>query len=424
MRNLAIKDQQGRTLSLGNYRTLFLSNKKDPYTVFLKVSVEIQIMDNLVKEKLFDFFQTELDGYVRNGKFLPCISAIKGGPGRFSLDLLIRSLCRISIMRGIKTAISVFEKTVTEDQVFFQDMIVLDGLKINREIQLFDGVKLIPLPDSPSKMPNFVPDSDGYPFNVRKQIVSKTLLIIDCSVSPAFYKFGVHFEFNQSQTNKTIGEINNYEFCMILALASNSLARPLIKWIHVDEKELFFYECGNAGHSYSFYETTMSRFENSIPVSDIETQKFTALYQAFLDLDIQEKQRFTIAIPRWIESKTDKSMVNKMIDLGIAFELLYLDNNNAAQLSYTFRIRVAWHLGKNAKDRKRLLALCKTIYDCRSKAVHTARLQNRVEVEGKKIPIEQFIEQAQDLCHQSMLKIIRDGKFPDWDSVVVGENAT
>ena len=352
LRKLAIKDRHGgRTLSLGDYRKLFLSNKKDPYTVFLKGSVEIQVMDNLVKEKLFDFFQTELDSYVRNGTFLPCISAIKGGQGGgFPLDLLIRSLCRISIMWGIKIAISVFEKTVTEDQVFFQDMIVLDGLKINREIQLFDGVKLIPLPDSPSQMPNFVPDSDGYSFNV-KEIVSKTLLIIDCSVSPAFHKSGVHFEFNQSQTNKTIGEIATSEFCMILALASNSLARPLIKWIHVDERELFFYECGSTGHSYCFYQRTMSRFENSIPVSDIKTQKFTALYQAFLNFDIQEKQRFTIAIFRWIESKTDKNIVNKMIDLGIAFELLYLDNNNTAQLSYTFRIRVAWHLGRNAEDR-------------------------------------------------------------------------
>ena len=33
----------------------------------------------------------------------------------------------------------------------------------------------------------------------------------------------------------------------------------------------------------------------------------------------------------------------------------------------------------------------------------------------------EFIVEAQDLCQQSIIKILEDGKFPDWNNLILGE---
>ena len=38
----------------------------------------------------------------------------------------------------------------------------------------------------------------------------------------------------------------------------------------------------------------------------------------------------------------------------------------------------------------------------------------------ERIPISVFIVRAQDLCRESILKIMEDGGFPDWDSLILG----
>ena len=61
------------------------------------------------------------------------------------------------------------------------------------------------------------------------------------------------------------------------------------------------------------------------------------------------------------------------------------------------------------------------IYDWRSTIVHTGKLPNKT----KKTPftpqeVKQFVERAQDLCRESILKILKDGKFPKWSSLILG----
>ena len=64
------------------------------------------------------------------------------------------------------------------------------------------------------------------------------------------------------------------------------------------------------------------------------------------------------------------------------------------------------------------------IYNWRSKVVHTGKLPNKT----KKTPftheeVQQFIERAQDLCRESIMKILDDRKFPDWNSLILGGEA-
>ena len=123
-----------------------------------------------------------------------------------------------------------------------------------------------------------------------------------------------------------------------------------------------------------------------------------------------------------MKSKVSRNQVDKIIDLGIAFEALHLsDISETTELSFRLRLRAAWLLGKDQVHRQELMKDFSKIYEWRSKAVHTGRLPNKT----KKTPYtpeetEAFIAKAQDLCRDSIMKILEDGKFPDWSSLILG----
>ena len=65
------------------------------------------------------------------------------------------------------------------------------------------------------------------------------------------------------------------------------------------------------------------------------------------------------------------------------------------------------------------------IYDWRSKVVHTGKLLEKRMSRTKRRPftrqaVRQFIERTQDLCRESILKILEDGEFPKWNSLILG----
>lgn len=83
-------------------------------------------------------------------------------------------------------------------------------------------------------------------------------------------------------------------------------------------------------------------------------------------------------------------------------------------------VRAAWFLGKNGNDRKRLITIFKKIYDCRSTIVHGGKFENgTVRIDKETIPVSELIEDAQDLCQKSIVKILKKysdgGKYPDED---------
>lgn len=107
-----------------------------------------------------------------------------------------------------------------------------------------------------------------------------------------------------------------------------------------------------------------------------------------------------------------------MIDLGVAFESLYLSRRgNKSQRSQK---RASRYLGIDKANRNTLEKVFKKIYDLRSSAVHEGKLPPNVKIGGACVPISEFIKQAQDLSQQSIIKIVEAGEFPNWETLNVG----
>lgn len=79
---------------------------------------------------------------------------------------------------------------------------------------------------------------------------------------------------------------------------------------------------------------------------------------------------------------------------------------------------------KDREHRKELLTKFGDIYKRRSNAVHDGQLGKTVQFGGKPVHISKFIEEVQDLCRESIMKIWDDCGFPDWNSLIMGARRT
>ena len=179
-------------------------------------------------------------------------------------------------------------------------------------------------------------------------------------------------------------------------------------------------------------------FGDLIKVGDSQIEAAKCLYKILVDLASNTTSKIgkelQTAINRWIQSKTNRSDVDKMIDLGVAFESIYLPKNKTEQLAFQFRLRASWHLGKGKAERRELIDEFDAIYTLRSQAVHNGELSPTVKIRkgnqnkpGKSVPTSEFIPRAQELCRSSIIKILKDGKFPDddyWKDLILGEESS
>ena len=159
-------------------------------------------------------------------------------------------------------------------------------------------------------------------------------------------------------------------------------------------------------------------------INENDIDKVKDLYKLLANPSSNIGEKLKIPIDRWIKSKVEDNSIDKMIDLGIAFECLYVPAKvpgKSRRIGYNLKKNASRYLGTNKDDEEKLEKKFKVIYDCRCDAAHEGRLKEEIEIEkDKHVPQSEFITEAQDLCRQSILKILEEGKFPDWNNLILG----
>lgn len=400
----------------------------------------------VTKSKLLDFIRVEFDPFIHEDFIQPASSFIAQSflyPGH-PLDVFLKQLLKIAVGRGIDEAVSDFDKCTKNTPASFQYIALLEGVKLTTETQLFEGVRLIPLPNSPSEFPKrYFPDvlvpGLGLPANF---FCSKTLLVIDASISPIFPKpfpnpFREGFReddlpFQVEVHGGKVPDLKAYDVHAAvrhaLSLACNSSVQISLEWRLLPEDELFnLHGLGVGGVTRRYDANSSSR--SFTEAGETQIDKAKCLYDRLVNLNSNVRKKLRIPINRWIKSKAHGNSVDKMIDLGIAFESLYLsDIGETTELSFRLRLHAAWHLGKNKGHRKALMKEFREIYDWRSSVVHTGELPKKKVSKNKRKPYTEeevvgFLKRAQDLCRQSIMKILEEGRFPNWNDLILGGNA-
>ena len=400
------------------------------------------------KSKLLDLLRRELDPFIHEGRILTgyfYLQCARTNREIFELNDLLEKLLNIAIFGEIEAAVSAFDKSVSKDvSVSFESITLLKGITLETELQVYDGIRLVPIPAS-SDLPRCL---GSFSQTDISDFYWETMLVIDYSISPIFQKpslavvkaadknythvmekppmeiegFRIKAKGGKSpEYTFTASTVFHQKFCQALSLACNSGVKPSRSWKFVAKDELL-----NINPTNSFWSSqSPGPFGDRIKVTEDQINKAKCLYEILVDstsntpTNIAEELK--IPIDRWIQSKSSEALEDKIIDLGIAFESLYLPSNVVDQLAFQFRLRASWHLGKDKADREKLMDEFKAIYTLRSRAVHNGELPPNVKIrKGVSVPTSEFIPKAQDLCQRSIMKILEDREFPDWESLVLG----
>ena len=118
----------------------------------------------------------------------------------------------------------------------------------------------------------------------------------------------------------------------------------------------------------------------------------------------------------------DLYSTDKLIDYMIAFESLYLKDNK--ELSYKLSIRVACFLGKDKNEKEQIFKEIKKAYNIRSKMVHgrTFNIDSPIKFKKRELSFEEFLVIVECHLRNSIYKLVKIGKIPNWDKIVLMGN--
>ena len=400
------------------------------------------------ESRLLNYIKEELAAFIVNDKisvesyFIQSTATEKPRVYPFDnppvqLDFILSRLLNLALVLGTEEAVKVFDRCSRPEGVhgFFQDVSIVEGLKLKTEIEVFKGIRLVPLvgTGSSAEVLRYFPGFPVYAF-IREfsEISGQTLLVVDLLGLSMFHKPGANQEFQRrlpvddlpfqveehESKFRNLDEVDSFQesFSQALALTLDFPIQIPGGGYCLEESQTFNPRDGTIS---SLSLAKGFRRATTGEEGDIEQAK--RLYERLVALNSGDRKKLELAIRRWIRSKFSGEHLAKIIDLGIALEVLYLsDMGENRELSFRLRLRAAWHLGRDEEDRKRLLKRFGEIYNCRSNAVHNGELGRTVKSSGNQIPTGEFIEKSQNLCRESIMKVINDGGFPDWDSLILG----
>ncbi len=384
------------------------------YTMLVEPGIE----DTRVREEILLIIRNELAEYIYEDKIQIATNAIFGGIGNgVPLDELLKQLLKVAIVRGELHAAQAFFKCVEGTHVTYQMIGLLSGVRVEQEIQISQGIQLIPLPKETFDLP---PNLSHVGFLSAVNLVGRTIVVGDCSISPVFknpgplgIRQGMEEEFKRQMACVEYPDFDLSKFCDALSLACNASIQSAAVWNHMDSDEICNVRTSNDGVSYS---ASLLHSNHYVQASEAHIHEALSLYRAQKNLEPKVARKLRIPTGRWVKSKAPGNHVDTFIDLGIALESLYLqDVANSGELQFRLSLRAAWHLGRDVEERRTLVKEFREIYKQRSQAVHSGEVQSKVATTG-------FTLRAQDLCRQSIVKVIKNGQFPDWNRLVLGDD--
>ena len=196
--------------------------------------------------------------------------------------------------------------------------------------------------------------------------------------------------------------------------------------------------CCLPGYATSYFppETPSAGSSGSAALFDLMPRKMTSLdkiaaveiqplIENFSDLSTDSKARFIAALYRLAQAKGRFDPGDISLDLGIALEMLLLNEEHnrqelPGQLSLHFRLRGAWLLGESAEERLELYRKLREIYTFRSKIAH-----NGFSSELNKLPFDKRdakLNSHIEICERIIRRLILRGAPKSWDALILGEH--
>ena len=398
-----------------NYHTTNWFHDLDGYS--------LHIMNENSRLNLLEFISEHYESFIHKDRIHNAMGMISSNGN--SIIFLLEQILRIYIVYGIEKVVSKMRDTKGS----FQFISLLEGITINAEIHISENLKVIPRLTSEkylkNPLPRFITDSSLESKRMHELMnpLGKTLLVSTCSISSIFLKpiqdenpsFGM--KFNGEKYSYPNMKVICDKFANSLSLACNSPVQISKTWVSIEKDEIFNFCCPlyrsdtNIDVAKNYYMPKTSK------IGQNEVSRAKTIFDNLEQLNSKDQDRIKTSIDEWIKSKIAADDVDKLKHLRTAFEKIFaLDK--PGEITYRFSLCGAFLLGKTPSDRQKLQKSFRDIYDCCSKAVHNGKIHKKYTRQ-----INEFIEDTQNLCRDSIMKILDAGKPTkpnEWDDLITG----
>ena len=382
---------------------------------------EPRLRDEGIKEDLTQAITQYFGHFIVDDRIQTASYVTFGGPGDgFPLDVLLAHWLKIAVVKGAAFAAKAFADCVDGIPARIPKMTFLKGIHFQNDIEIDDGIRLVPTPNDERELPNYLPHLTPMRYSPGpSDFTSSVILVVDHVISPVFANPEVVAGYPPDQLTNEGGpfsrravstefpNFNPWQFCEVLSLSADCHATAWVEWYHMDPNHLWSLSTSSG---FSFYDRPQRSQSKDLDGEQI--REATLLYKAHESLDEETSAWLQMPIYRWLQANVGQSFADQLIDLGIALESFYI-NDRSPEIRFRLAQHGAWYLGRCAEHRKRIARDLRHIYDQRSDAVHSGlvvRNERTVRIQ----------ERAREYCRRSIVKAINEGKKPDWADLIIG----
>lgn len=349
-------------------------------------------------------------------------------------DLEEKSLRRISgggSLSFFRVAISILErlsfgdepKKIYDDIVDFVTrksvanfyLAGIGGISLPEKLRLTDQVSIVSAGDiSPNLAREFVfrIDRFGSVLGPSHEPLRPQAALMVSNDQPVLFPKKMH-----SPEERILGmdTIHNLEqktlFCLTLA---SERAAPVLtaktSWIDHPANSYHGLAGGSGGTSPGQQQT--SRYD------EFDAVLVGELFKSFDCMNKMDRTLLFLAVERLRRSRLHEDPTNRALDLGIALEIIFLhETDNNQELNYRAGIRAAFWLGANEKERSSIRNVVHKAYKARSTAVHEGQLKKADQIG--------ILPEADNLCRQAAIKIVRNGGVPkNFEAIIFADRGS
>jgi|GEM_PF-5715866 len=145
-----------------------------------------------------------------------------------------------------------------------------------------------------------------------------------------------------------------------------------------------------------------------------EINDFVALWK-----ESRKAHVFSIGVSRFSQSATRTNNEDRMIDLMIAAEAIFL-TDDTSEMTYRLSHRAALFLADKIEEQKNIFSFMKSAYGIRSKIVHGNKPALPKKVDGSTLTLAEVCNTLEQYLRQAIKKLISENgsKKIDWDSII------
>ena len=140
----------------------------------------------------------------------------------------------------------------------------------------------------------------------------------------------------------------------------------------------------------------------------VPTEELAVLMASYAGLPEQVQRVLDLAMRRLRDSAERAALEDKVIDLSIALEALFMEEDEEHDYSKRIPGRASWHYADSSKEREATRCLLKSFYKLRGRTVHG-------RVPGKDEWSAANLENVGDVLRASLKDMIRGGRPENWE---------